>query len=281
MEDYNTVSQTFSIDTTQDYNIFNINLSNIIDIDTFLQTPISVLQYNIDTTINITLTDSFTFNGNDYVWSIDTNVTIVDSVISVLGNVPTYSFSCFVDTTLSYVDTSLVLTWDTIPTSQTVSITQNLPAQNPTWTPEDMGLGNVPTFAIRQQYYPGDNYGQIYIATHGRGMYKSGSFVARNDEDLNEEVEEVLEEVIGVSMHVYPNPVSNQLTIDFMSEYDVVNVDVNIYDLTGKVLIHKKVDLVMGSNQIPMDVSTLPKGTYLVHLNNGLDSQYAKIVKAY
>ena len=41
-------------------------------------------------------------------------------------------------------------------TSQIVSITQNLPAQNPNWTPEDVGLGNVPTFAIRQQYYSGD-----------------------------------------------------------------------------------------------------------------------------
>ena len=42
-----------------------------------------------------------------------------------------------------------------------------------------------------------DNYGQIYIlqilATHGRGMYKSGSFVPRNNEGINEEVDEVLE----------------------------------------------------------------------------------------
>ena len=112
------------------------------------------------------------------------------------------------------VDPNGILTLDTIPTSQTVSITQNLPAQNPNWTPEDVGLGNVPTFAIRQQYYPGDNYGQIYIATHGRGMYKSGSFVARNNEGINEEVDEVLEKETVASMHVYPNPVSNQLTID-------------------------------------------------------------------
>ena len=144
-----------------------------------------------------------------------------------------------------------------------------------------MGLGNVPIFTIRQQYYPGDNYGQICIATHGRGMYKSGSFVARNDEDLNEEVEEVFEEEIVSSMHVYPNPVSNQLTIDFISDLTITNVDVNIYDLTGKLVIHRQADLVIGSNQIPMDVSTLPKGTYLVHFNNGIDSQYAKIVKAY
>ena len=51
------------------------------------------------------------------------------------------------------VDPNGILTLDTIPISQTVSITQNLPAQNPSWTPEDVGLGNVPTFAIRQQYY--------------------------------------------------------------------------------------------------------------------------------
>ena len=177
------------------------------------------------------------------------------------------------------VDPNGILTLDTIPISQTVSITQNLPAQNPNWTPEDVGLGNVPTFAIRQQYYPGDNYGQIYIATHGRGMYKSGSFVARNNEGINEEVDEVLEKETVASMNVYPNPVSNQLTIDLVSEYDLTNVNVNIYDLTGKVLIQVQVDLAIGSNQIPMDVSRLPKGTFLVHINDGLNNQYAKIVK--
>ena len=86
---------------------------------------------------------------------------------------------------------------------------------------------------------------------------------------------------MGTSMHVYPNPVSDQLTIDFVSDLDITNVDINIYDLTGKILIHTQVDLVIGSNEIPMDVSTLPKGTYLVQFNYGADSQYAKIVKVY
>ena len=112
-------------------------------------------------------------------------------------------------------------------------------------------------------------------------MYKSGSFVARNNEGINEEVDEVLEKETVASMYVYPNPVSNQLTIDLVSEYDLKNINVNIYDLTGKILIQVQVDLAIGSNQIPMDVSSLPKGTYLVHINDGLNSQYAKIVKAY
>ena len=193
----------------------------------------------------------------------------------------TDSFDYIQERIILDTNSNTVLTWDTIPCSQIVSITQSLTAQNPTWTPEDIGLGNVPIFAIRQQYYPGDNYGQIYIATHGRGMYKSGSFVPRNDEEVNEQEEEVIDEVIVSSINIYPNPVSNQLTIDFVSEYNVSNIDINIYDLTGKVLINTQEDLVIGSNQITMDVSLLPKGTYLVHFNNGVDSKYAKIVKAY
>ena len=55
-------------------NIFDVDLSNITDIDTFLQTPLNVLQYNIDTTILVTLTDTILFNGNEFVWSVDTNV---------------------------------------------------------------------------------------------------------------------------------------------------------------------------------------------------------------
>ena len=281
VEKYTTLSSTFSIDTTQGYNIFDIDLSNITDIDTFLQTPLNVLQYNIDTTILVTLTDTIVFNGNEFVWSVDTNVNIVDSVVSVTGTIPSYSFSCFKDTTLFRVDTSMVLDWDTLQIVDNVTITQNITTQNPTWIPEDMGLGNVPTFGIKQQYYAGENFGQIYVATHGRGMFKSGSFVPRNDDIVEEESEETDLEVLASSMNIYPNPFSNQLTIDFVSDVNEENIRISIYDLTGKVLLQTQTDVVEGSNKIPMDVSTLPKGTYLVRFDNENDSQYAKIIKAY
>ena len=147
-----------------------------------------------------------------------------------------------------------------------------------TWSQENIGLGNVPSFMLHQQWYPGENYGQIYVGTHGRGIFKSGTFNNRDEFYLEDPISE--EETIEEYLSVYPNPVTNQLTVSFVSETDEKG-DVSIYDLTGKLLIHTQVDLVMGSNQIPMDVSTLPKGTYLVHFNNGVDSQYAKIVKAY
>ena len=131
---------------------------------------------------------------------------------------------------------------------------------------------------LHQQWYPGENYGQIYVGTHGRGIFKSGTFNNRDEFYLEDPISE--EETIEEYLSVYPNPVTNQPTVSFISETDEKG-DVSIYDLTGKLLIHTQVDLVMGSNQIPMDVSTLSKGTYLVHFNNGVDSQYAKIVKAY
>ena len=281
VENYTTLSSTFSIDTTQGYNIFDIDLSNITDIDTFLQTPLNVLQYNIDTTILVTLTDTIDFNGNEFVWSVDTNVHIVDSVVSVTGTIPSYSFSCFKDTTLFRVDTSMVLDWDTLQIIDNVTINQAITPQNPTWIPEDMGLGNVPTFGIKQQYYAGENFGQIYVATHGRGMFKSGSFVPRNDDIVEEESEETDLEVLASTMNIYPNPFSNQLTIDFVSDVNEENIRISIYDLTGKVVLQTQTDVVEGSNKIPMDVRSLPKGTYLVRFDNENDRQYAKIIKAY
>ena len=81
-------------------------------------------------------------------------------------------------------------------------------------------------------------------------MYKSGTFVASEE----------LENVTGEEIVVFPNLFQNQLTIDFVSKHDLYQMlDVNIYDLSGKVLINTQVDLSMGSNQIPMDVSTLQK----------------------
>ena len=176
----------------------------------------------------------------------------------------------------------MVLDWDTLQIIDNITINQAITPQNPTWTPEDMGLGNVPTFGIKQQYYAGENFGQIYVATsHGRGMFKSGSFVPRNDDVIEEEIEETDLEALASSMNIYPNPFSNQLTIDFVSDVNEENIRIGIYDLTGKVVLQTETDVVEGSNKIPMDVSALPKGTYLVRFDNENDSQYAKIIKAY
>ena len=112
-------------------------------------------------------------------------------------------------------------------------------------------------------------------------MFKSGSFVPRNDDVIEEEIEETDLEALASSLNIYPNPFSNQLTIDFVSDVNEENIRISIYDLTGKVVLQTQTDVVEGSNKIPMDVSALPKGTYLVRFDNENDSQYAKIIKAY
>jgi len=70
-----------------------------------------------------------------------------------------------------------------------------------------------------------------------------------------------------INFSVYPNPASNKLTID--SEAGIIQLT----DLNGKVILTKEHNTVS-----TIDVSTLPKGLYLIHLQNKNQITTKKIV---
>ena len=52
--------------------------------------------------------------------------------------------------------------------------TDNITVSSPQWSADNEGLGNVPVYMLTQQdfYNQGSpNYGVIYAATHGRGIF--------------------------------------------------------------------------------------------------------------
>lgn len=59
-------------------------------------------------------------------------------------------------------------------------------------------------------------------------------------------------------IHVYPNPVKHEITI----ESDNAPVNYKIVDVTGYLLLSGKIE----STQATIDVSALPEGTYLLQL---------------
>lgn len=68
------------------------------------------------------------------------------------------------------------------------------------------------------------------------------------------------------AMKVYPNPNSGSFTVEILSEELITDGQLYLTDMTGKVIISRKINIVDGTTQIMIDDLNLQMGTYLVSI---------------
>jgi hypothetical protein len=155
-------------------------------------------------------------------------------------------------------------------------------------------MGDVPVFMLRQQivkkqdlalefvigndtsyqiYKGTNNYGVIYAATFGRGLFKTDQFQkpVGIDEPTNNHAS-------NIQFVLYPNPVNDFTTVKFDLK-ESVKVSVNIFDLNGRLINSIGLqNATVGSNKINVDCSSLAKGTYLMQLIVGQSTSTSKFI---
>ncbi len=72
----------------------------------------------------------------------------------------------------------------------------------------------------------------------------------------------------GTQLSVYPNPSTGKVTARFNSGISG-NVKLNVYDLSGRLLMTKTEQVLKGANAFALNLSTLASGIYYVELQNG------------
>lgn len=154
-----------------------------------------------------------------------------------------------------------------------IYMTTNITAANPTWTEEnDGGIARVPVFDMKQQTYmfPGvTNYGVVYAATHGRGVFESTNFVRVPEFEA--------EQVANLTLlEVYPNPASDVVTIRIPEKIN--NGTLRIFNISGK-MIHQVDMNNYSENTIKIDVSTFNSGVYFIDLTGDQFRKSGKFVK--
>ncbi len=77
---------------------------------------------------------------------------------------------------------------------------------------------------------------------------------------------------------LFPNPVVDQLSIQFVAEKED-EYQLEIIDLSGKILMNKTHQIIRGENTIKLNVASLPTGLYFAKLTNGEASSNLKFVK--
>jgi hypothetical protein len=81
----------------------------------------------------------------------------------------------------------------------------------------------------------------------------------------------------SLALQVYPNPVQQQLTVELAIPVDQVT-GITIRDVTGQVQRVSQ-PTVVAENQLRVDVSSLKKGLYLLHLQAKPGGQVVKFIK--
>jgi hypothetical protein len=92
------------------------------------------------------------------------------------------------------------------------------------------------------------------------------------------ELDEIEAKLNTEKLVVYPNPATNQISIEFAAEKQCRGL-LNIMSIDGKINKYSSVDIIVGRNSFEQNISDLPNGVYLVHLQQDDSSITQKFIK--
>jgi len=160
-----------------------------------------------------------------------------------------------------------------IGTDYGVFATSSFGSASPQWEQETTNMGDLPVTEIRQQttrHYSVMNYGSIYAASYGRGLWMDTTYYTPLGIDPIQG-----KPASACSLIIYPNPATNKANVTYTLEnYGKISVQVN--DLMGRNVMNTTFgDKSKGTHTSTLDLRTLPSGTYILRVN----SCFGKIVK--
>jgi len=144
------------------------------------------------------------------------------------------------------------------------------------WTTASAGFEGTPVYEVRQSWRTADDGngrpGEIYIGTYGRGIWSSAAYLGV-EEDLTEQ------DNIFYDMLIYPNPVKSEYTISFDLKV-TGDVSINVYSLSGVLIKDDQFkNKLSGAQQVKLNASDLPEGTYIIQMVSGDQKLTKKLLK--
>ncbi len=179
-----------------------------------------------------------------------------------------------------------VLTTDLDPTD---NITYDMLSYNPTgvFDFEDFGAGTYNVHGLSIQS------GDVATLLNGftGGTITSGEDVLAAIEDeelcadlivpgyvLNVEVDTYIESLVAENLQVSPIPANHSLNISFEASVSET-IQINLIDVTGKILDNQTYRMLNGSNNLTLDLQDFATGIYFLQLKQGNKIQIQKIIK--
>ena len=145
------------------------------------------------------------------------------------------------------------------------------------WSDESGDMANVMVLDVKQQRLPSwraDNFDDIYIGTHGRGIWTTSSLVGQpSGFDAIEGAAK-----FESSIKLYPNPMAQVGNVEFNLP-KAANAKINVINLEGRVVeVIAERQFNQGDNTVQINVGDLPTGTYFVTVQSGELYSVSKLV---
>ena len=143
-------------------------------------------------------------------------------------------------------------------------------------------MANVPTLMVRQQTAQNwvvTNTGQLWIGTHGRGMWSSNTLMQPMGNNEPSPFGNNTIPVFKNSVKVFPNPMNDNGNVSFLMP-GAGEAYIEIYSINGKRV--QRMDLgkiSAGSYTREFDAGELSKGTYFIAVVAHGQKGVAKFVK--
>ncbi|MCB9302455.1 MAG: T9SS type A sorting domain-containing protein [Lewinellaceae bacterium] len=129
------------------------------------------------------------------------------------------------------------------------------------------------------EYYTGRFNHLFFVADHDRYPYNGNAYFRKvkiyegtgcdNTSEASSPIAlELLNEEETGALQLYPNPASDWLILDFQSVQEGL-ANIQLYSITGQLLVERSLGVLPGPNQERLDVSGLPAGAYLLRMAVG------------
>ena len=124
--------------------------------------------------------------------------------------------------------------------------------------------------------YPGtNNFGDIYAATYGRGIFMNSYF---NRVGIDENVFEQANKAIQ-SVRLYPNPATSGQAISVELEASKnCQATLILYNLSGQMIFNRQAFFQEGNNSLKISTRQLENGTYILQTIIGKEKYSNKFI---
>lgn len=172
--------------------------------------------------------------------------------------------------------------------------TQNLTSENPEWAIDASGIGKAMVVKMEQQkiykagiiiedpvgdplIYPSvNNYGDIYCATFGRGVFRDATF--HQAVGVPEIYTPTINSSHEINVQVFPNPVQNEANVSINLESSQ-SVSIQVHDISGRTVKHFELEnMPKGNNKFSFDCTGLNSGVYILQVQAGNTVQNSKFI---
>lgn len=185
----------------------------------------------------------------------------------------------------SFIDMGYYLSTDNLYSSNDILLNNNLvPNLAPVSKYTNTRTLDVPSNVSNGNYYIlafADNSAEILESNETNNVRAVAvtisntpdPFAKTTSEEPHSEIPELEPLVSKNRIKIYPNPVNQTLFVEMGESY--VNGHVYIYDLQGRLISSTK----NNTDFCTIDMTKIPQGVYLVQVENGLFTEYHKIIK--